>query len=188
MAPNRADLNSVLANAEDKSDIQKVHELQDKMKIEAASDTPFVLPNYDNASYKATLDALLVLSKGMKGTAGAFGSKAEVNPVDFLLGSAAGWGGLPVKEAFYINVEPGLPVGEYELTVKDVPVSGFWSISLYDKEGYFQKERPQRLQHQQSYRQKERGWLLHDPFRRFHGKHRELSADHGRLELSRPPL
>jgi hypothetical protein len=129
----------VLANAEDKSDIQKVHELQDKMKIEAASDTPFVLPNYDNASYKATLDALLVLSKGMKGTAGAFGSKAEVNPVDFLLGSAASWGGLPVKEALYINVEPGLPVGEYELTVKDVPVSGFWSISLYDKEGYFKQ-------------------------------------------------
>lgn len=102
MAPNRADLNSVLANAEDKSDIQKVHELQDKMKIEAASDTPFVLPNYDNASYKATLDALLVLSKGMKGTAGAFGSKAEVNPVDFLLGSAAGWGGLP----FLRNLTP----------------------------------------------------------------------------------
>ena len=129
----------VLANAEDKSDIQKVHELQDKMKIEAASNTPFVLPNYNQASYKATLDALLVLSKGMKGTAGAFGSKAEVNPVDFLLGSAAGWGGLPVKEALYVNVEPGLPVGKYELTVKDVPVSGFWSISLYNKAGYFQK-------------------------------------------------
>lgn len=129
----------VLANAEDKSDIQKVHELQDKMTIEAASDTPFVLPNYDNASYKATLDALLTLSKGMRGTDGAFGSKAEVNPVDFLLGSAAGWGGLPVKEALYVNVEPGLPVGKYELTVKDVPVSGFWSISLYDKEGYFKK-------------------------------------------------
>jgi len=129
----------VLADAEDKSDLQKVHDLQDRMKIEAASDTAFVLPNYDLASYKATLDALLVLSKGMKGTAGAFGSKEEVDPVDFLLGSAAGWGGLPVKEALYINVEPGLPVGTYQLVVKDVPVSGFWSISLYDKEGYFQK-------------------------------------------------
>jgi hypothetical protein len=129
----------ILANAEDKADLQKVHELQDKIKVDAASNTPFALPNYDQASYKATLDALLVLSKGMKGTAGVFGSKAEVNPVGFLLGSAAGWGGLPEKEAFYVNVEPGLPVGKYELTVKDVPVSGFWSISLYNKEGYFQK-------------------------------------------------
>jgi hypothetical protein len=129
----------VLANSEDKADIQKVNALQDKMKIEAASDKPFVVPDYNQASYKATLDALLVLSKGLKGTTGVFGSKAEVNPVLFLLGSAAGWGGLPVQEAFYVNVEPGLPVGKYELTVKDVPVSGFWSISLYDKEGYFKK-------------------------------------------------
>ncbi len=129
----------ILANAEDPADIQKVHELQDQIKIVAASDAPFVLPDYDKASYEATLKALLELSKGMAGTAGAFGSKTEVKPVDFLLGTAAGWGGLPVKEALYVNVDPGLPVGEYELIVKDVPVSGFWSISLYNKEGYFQK-------------------------------------------------
>ncbi len=129
----------VLANAEDKTDIQKVHELQDKMKIEAASGAPFVVPDYNQASYKATLDALLVLAKSAKGTTGFFGSRAEVDPVGFLLGAAAGWGGLPDKEAHYVNVEPGLPVGKYELTVKDVPVSGFWSISLYNKDGYFQK-------------------------------------------------
>lgn len=46
---------------------------------------------------------------------------------------------MPEKEAFYVNVEPGLPVGKYELTVKVIPVSGFWSISLYDKKGYFKQ-------------------------------------------------
>jgi hypothetical protein len=35
-------------------------------------------------------------------------------------------------------VAPGLPVGRYELTVRDVPVDGFWSISVYNAEGYFE--------------------------------------------------
>jgi hypothetical protein len=31
-----------------------------------------------------------------------------------------------------------LPVGEYTLTVRDVPVDGFWSISVYTADGYLQ--------------------------------------------------
>ena len=50
-----------------------------------------------------------------------------------------GWGGLPEYEAFYLNVEPNLPVGAYRITVKDVPVDAFWSVSVYNKDGYFEK-------------------------------------------------
>ena len=32
----------------------------------------------------------------------------------------------------------GLPVGEYKLTVRDVPVDGFWSISVYNADGFFE--------------------------------------------------
>lgn len=35
-------------------------------------------------------------------------------------------------------MNPSLPVGEYRLTVEDVPVRAFWSVSLYNGEGYFQ--------------------------------------------------
>jgi len=128
-----------LVNAVDDADIKVVNALQDKMKIDAASAKPFVMPNYDMDSYNATYKPLLELAKGITSTERTFGSKADVDPVRFLLGSAFGWGGLPVEDAYYLNVNPNLPIGEYQITVKDVPVDAFWSISVYNKDGYFQK-------------------------------------------------
>ena len=130
-----------LANPEDAADLAIAHKLQDQIQIMAGSDQPFVLPNYDKASYKATLDAILELSKGLKRYTQTFGSQADVDPVHFMIGTASAWGGLPDKDAQYVNVQPNLPVGEYEITVKDVPVKGFWSISLYNDEGYFQENK-----------------------------------------------
>ncbi len=128
-----------LVNAADDADIKAANALQDKMKLEAASAKPFAMPNYDMDSYNATYKPLLELSKGVPDTNKMFGKKEDVDPVRFLLGSAFGWGGLPIEEAFYLNMQPNLPLGEYQITVKDVPVDAFWSISVYNKEGYFQK-------------------------------------------------
>lgn len=128
-----------LANSADAADLAEVHKLQDQFKIEAGSAEAYVMPDYDEASYKATLAPILDLSKGLKRYTHTFGSKKEVNPVHFMIGSASAWGGLPDKDAQYYNIQPNLPVGNYELTVKDVPVKGFWSISLYNEQGYFQQ-------------------------------------------------
>ncbi len=128
-----------LVNSSEEADIKAANALQDKMKIEAGSTKPFVMPNYDKKSYDATYQPLLELSKGIPNTKKTFGKKADVDPVRFILGSASGWGGLPIEEAYYLNVNPNLPVGEYQVTVKDVPVDAFWSISMYNKDGYFQK-------------------------------------------------
>lgn len=128
-----------LVNSNSADDIKAVHELQDGIKVEAGSANPFVAKDYDQASYKATLDPLLELGKGVPDSAGWFGSKEDTTPIGHLIGTAVGFGGLPQKHAFYLNVNPDLPVGKYQLTAKDVPVRAFWSVSLYNGKGYFQK-------------------------------------------------
>ena len=72
---------------------------------------------------------------------GMFGDEDEVDPVRHLIGTAGGWGGNRAEDAIYLNVMPEGNDGQtpYVLTVKDVPVDGFWSISLYNEEGFFEQ-------------------------------------------------
>jgi hypothetical protein len=69
-----------------------------------------------------------------------FGPRGKVDPVRRLVGSASAWGGNPEKDALYLNVTPAKNDGTtvYRLNVKDVPVDGFWSISVYNAKGYFE--------------------------------------------------
>ncbi len=51
------------------------------------------------------------------------GHAGKSDPILHLIGTAAGWGGLPTKQATYIGVSPKLPVGHPVLKVpRDVPV------------------------------------------------------------------
>jgi len=127
----------ILTNPNDPEDIAAVARLQDQFRVEAQSAQPFQPTDYDTASLDATRNAILELAKHVADFGGAFGSKSEVDPVKHLIGTAAGWGGLPASEALYVNVDPRLPVGRYRLHVGDVPVDGFWSISIYNADGYF---------------------------------------------------
>jgi hypothetical protein len=131
----------ILADPSDAKDIQEAVKLQDAIKVEQKNAGKFEVPTWDPVSQKKVRDALIVLSSTLPDTRRMFGTKSEVEPVRHLIGSAMGWGGNPDKDALYLNVTPKQNDGKtvYRLTVKDVPVDGFWSISVYNAEGYFQK-------------------------------------------------
>lgn len=128
----------VLVDPNDPSDLEEVHRIQDGFAVTAAAASPFTIPDYDLTGLDATRQALLTLAGQMGAFERAFGAKTYVDPVRHLLGTAAGWGGLPDDEATYIGVNPELPVGSYELRVGDVPVDAFWSISVYNADGFFE--------------------------------------------------
>jgi hypothetical protein len=130
-----------LVDPNDPGDIKPVLALHDAIKIDKEARGKLELPNWDQASQKSIRDALLILNDHTGGFAHAFGAKGQVDPVRHLIGTAAGWGGNPDKDASYLSVTPEKNDGTtvYKLTVGEVPVDAFWSISVYDAKGYFEK-------------------------------------------------
>lgn len=128
-----------LVDAADPDDVAEVNALQDRMSVEAASARPFIIRNYNEDAVARLVDVLIRLAPFVPDSARAFGARDEVDPVRHLIGTAVGWGGLPEDEAFYLGIDPGLPVGEYRIEVPaDVPVGAFWSISLYNAQRFFE--------------------------------------------------
>jgi len=128
----------VLADPGDPDDVAAANLVQDGMSVVAGSAEPLVLPDYDQESFDAVRDALKTLGRTLSGTARTFGRRDAVDPVRHLIGTAVGWGGLPETEASYDLVEPHLPAGDYRIVVRDVPVDAFWSISVYNTDGFFE--------------------------------------------------
>ena len=130
-----------LVDPSDPADVKAVHALQDAIQVEQKGQGSFEVPPWDPVSQKKVRDALIVLATTLTDTSHAFGTKEEVDPVQRLVSAAATWGGNPRKDAIYLNFTPPRNDGKtvYNLKVKDVPVDGFWSISLYNAAGYFEK-------------------------------------------------
>jgi hypothetical protein len=130
-----------LVDPEDPSDLKQVHALQDAITVTQPSRGTFEVPNWDPVSQKKVRDALASLAQTMPDTHHTFGPRGEVDPVRHLIGAAVGWGGNPERDAFYLNLTPANNDGRtrFHLHVPaDVPVDGFWSISVYNKDGYFE--------------------------------------------------
>jgi hypothetical protein len=130
-----------LVDASDEEEVRRVHALQDAIKVSQKSPGAFAIPNWDEASLKTVKTALLQLGTTISDTRRMYGAnETEVDPVKHLIGSAMLWGGNRETDALYLPITPGRNDGStiYKLTVRDVPVDGFWSLTVYNSEGYLQ--------------------------------------------------
>ncbi|MGY5450352.1 DUF1214 domain-containing protein [Agarivorans sp. MS3-6] len=130
-----------LVNASDANDIKLANAVQDQIVVKQENSGSLDLPEWDEESLSKVRDAINVLAATLSDTSGMLGEKSKLNPIHHLLGTAMGWGGNPKEDAIYVNVVPEKNDGKvnYALTVKDIPVDGFASITVYNKEGFMEK-------------------------------------------------
>jgi hypothetical protein len=159
----------MLVDPANPQDVQQIHTLQDALTASQQSPGIFEIPNWDEASLKKVRAALLQLGETISDTRRMFGAaRDQVDPVRHLVGTALVWGGLPEKDALYLPVTPARNDGAtvHTLTVKDVPVDGFWSVTVYNAEGYLEPNPYNAYSVNDITAEKERGRLGRHPVRR----------------------
>ncbi len=121
-------------------DMAKALAAQNALTVSQAAPGTFVPGDWDQDQRKALSGKLNDLMPFAGDGRGMFGARDSVDPVKHLVGTAAGWGGNPAADALYVSgaVAANDGVTAHVLTVKDVPVDGFWSVIVYNAKGYFE--------------------------------------------------
>lgn len=131
----------LLVDPRGKNELEEIHSLQDAIKVTQQNPGTFQVPNWDEASRKKVQAALLQLGTTISDTRRMYGANEnQVDPVRHLIGSAMLWGGASDQDALYLPITPERNDGTtiYRLTVREVPVDGFWSVTAYNSEGHIE--------------------------------------------------
>jgi len=125
-------------NANDLKDIAEVKALQKAIIISAKATEPHVLPNYDIKQVIALRDKFSA-GAAQKGSLNNMqGARGTVDEHMHMLGTAAGWGLLPDKNARYLSYGQQDGQGCFTANFKIPPFNkgGFFSITMYNADGW----------------------------------------------------
>jgi hypothetical protein len=122
-------------NVKDPSDLEKVKALQDKLQLTQNDKGSYVASNNWDMAEILKMRAKYMEIGNNTSTDVMFGKRGEVSLEHHNAGTAFGWGGLTPQQAVYPSYFP-TSTAPQKLTLKDVPVNAFWSITVYDEEGY----------------------------------------------------
>jgi len=124
-------------NVMDPDDLAVVHAIQDQLKIEQKDKGSFAASGiWDMEEVLAMRGKYqkIAQDEGMSSEV-MFGKKDEVPLKEHNVGTASGWGGLTAERAVYPFIF-GDSTEPQTLTLKDVPAGAFWSVTVYDAEGF----------------------------------------------------
>ena len=117
------------------SDTAGTNDHQDRAVTAVAPANPFIFSHDSTEIQPPTLDAVLKSSRRVAGLIKLNSNDKDGTPTQRLIGTPLPWDGFSEEQAYYLNVEPGTPIGEYEFTIADVPDGACWSITAYTKNG-----------------------------------------------------
>ncbi len=128
------------ADPNSEEDMKTAHKLQDLVKVEQRDKGDLSgLKDWDREEMLKLRRAFNTLGSSLSDSSTFFGVKCDRSYLMNCMGIAVGWGGMQRRDALYIPSQVPKNDGKtaYVLNVpKDVPVDGFWSVTVYNKDRF----------------------------------------------------